>query len=410
MNRFFRLLQPTIVQASDEMPNPELRGRYFINFNVVGIPYFEENYILLETSFGSPYLILKENDWGLLLENSEFSDVIDIPRIYIDITDKFVNDKDNLFQSFVYQAIMKNQIWGRGIDGFFAGKDYYTNETLWVYLATHEEMEVFDTGAKLPNYLNVSGEITKYWRDLSGEVFKDYNNLDYFNEKNKLLTNTYPEDELNNFYSNFCKIILENTTIFGTGREYQGDNPIYNLVLNYYKNFQSDCASDALAMILGSGYTTSTSTSSSCCNSNCFNIDSTSNSTTIQKPCKELYDEAMQNWLIKMLSDKQFYYDWFMIWESEDEYIPNDVLDNKLITFINEFISLQNVLSFLPTKYKNNLNCPNIIVNDSDCNYNILKNYLNVLQYNLEDKLDENTNKIKVYGTQFAELLPKLQF
>ena len=111
-----------------------------------------------------------------------------------------------------------------------------------------------------------------------------------------------------------------------------------------------------------------------------------------------------------MLSDKQFYYDWFMIWESEDDYIPNDVLDNKLITFINEFISLQNVLSFLPSKYRNNLNCPNIIVNDSDCNYNILANYLNVLQYNLEDKLDENTNKIKVYGTQFAELLPKLQF
>ena len=50
MNHFFKYLQPTIIQATmnEELPE-QVRGRFFINFNVFGIAYFTENYILGET-------------------------------------------------------------------------------------------------------------------------------------------------------------------------------------------------------------------------------------------------------------------------------------------------------------------------------------------------------------------------
>ena len=211
MNQFFKYLQPTIIQATmnEELPE-QVRGRFFINFNVFGIAYFTENYILGETSFGAPYLILKEDNWGLQLENTTEGELLDIPRVYIDITDKFINDTDNLFQSFVAQSLMDNKIWVKGIDNFLAGKDYYTNNTLYNYLALTDQIEVPDFSVRLPDYLDTFGQLrTEYWKSLTGELYEDYNNIEYFNEKNNMLTNKFSEDELNNFYSTFCSIILK---------------------------------------------------------------------------------------------------------------------------------------------------------------------------------------------------------
>ena len=409
MNRFFNYIQPTIIQATMNEELPErVRGRYFINFNVLGIEYFDENYLLQETSYGAPYLILKEStDGALLLENSPHGELIDIPRIYIDITDKFVNDEDGLFMSFVTQAMRNNKIWVRGIDGFFGGMDFYSNYTLYNYLAVTDQVEVEDLKSRLPNYLDKYGFIqTQYWNDLSGEIFKDYTNLPYFSEKNKLTNNEYSEEELNNFYSNFCKIILEYTTIGESGKENEGNNPIYSLVLNYYKNFQNDCASSALAMVLGTAYTVAQSTQTVNCN--CSGSDSDTDA--VSPSCYALYGEAMRTWLIKMLGDTQFYQDWFMIYETEYEYFPNDLLDTRLYTFVDEFMKLGHTFSFLSNKYKKHCACPEIVYDENDCNYNILANYLKVIQYAKDDVLVPNTNKIKIYGEQFGELLPKLQF
>ena len=84
MNKFFNYLQPTIIQATMDEELPErVRGRFFVNFNVFGIPYFTENYFLLETSFGAPYLVLKEDNWGLQLEDTAEGELLDIPRIIL---------------------------------------------------------------------------------------------------------------------------------------------------------------------------------------------------------------------------------------------------------------------------------------------------------------------------------------
>lgn len=408
MNNFFKHLQPTIIQATMDEELPErVRGRFFINFNVFGIRYFDEHYILQETSFGAPYLILKEDNWGLQLEDTSEGELIDIPRIFIDITDKFVNDEDGLFQSFVTQALMDNKVWVRGIDNFFAGMDFYLNYTLYNYLALTDQVEVPDFGARLPNYLDSYGFIqTKYWKDLSGEIYENYNNIEYFNEKNNLKDTVFSEQELNDFYSTFCGLILKYTRI-DPERLASGNNPIYNLVLNYYKNYKSDCASDALAIILNSGYGFSETVKKVTCGCNSL---TSSDDSSITPSCYDLYHEAMQKWLIQMLGDYNFYEDWFYIWKNEQESMPNDILIDNLKQLINEFINQQHLLTYIKVGYKGNCECPAVSFDENECNYNILKNYLKILDWCFEEKIDANVNKTKIYGNKFGELLPKLQF
>lgn len=406
MNQFFKYLQPTIIQATmnEELPE-QVRGRFFINFNVFGIAYFTENYILGETSFGAPYLILKEDNWGLQLENTTEGELLDIPRIYIDITDKFINDTDNLFQSFVAQSLMDNKIWVKGIDNFLAGKDYYTNNTLYNYLALTDQIEVPNFSVRLPDYLDTFGQLrTEYWKPLTGELYEDYNNIEYFNEKNNMLTNKFSEDELNNFYSTFCSIILKYTKITDN-LLLDSRNQIYNLVLNYFKNFKSDEGSNALSLILNSGYSTVTTTTSTSCNCN-----SSSSNTELTPSCYDLYSTAMYNWLGTMLGDSKFYEDWFRIYKSEDDYIPNDVLIETLNIFFDEFINMQHILNFIKSSSVK-CDCPApVSFNENECNYNILKNYKKIFDWIFNEEIDSNVNKIKIYGGQFAELLPKLQF
>lgn len=406
MNKFFEYIQPTIVRASFDEELPEhIRGRYFINFNVFGIKYFEENYILSENSNNFQYLLLKENSGIFQLEDTlEAEDIIDIPRIYIDITDKFVNDNTNLFKSFVYQASLENSIWAQGIDNFLCGQDYYVNHTLYNYLALVDKLSVADFGCRLPNYLDENGFRTKYWMDMSNDPFKDYTNLDYFNEKNKILNYVFSEDQLNNFYSTFCTLILEHTKISDDTRA-SGNNPIYDLVLHYYQNFKNDSGSDAISMILGSLYSNSTTTQSGCGCNTVFN--ETTNLTN--QTCYDLYKQAMATWLKTMLGDIQFYKDWFTICLGSNV-LPNDVMIEDLITFINEFFSTHDILSFGSYIRAYNNVCPKVSYDMNDCNKNIILNYLKVLEYNKNNDLNKNKNKIKLYGEQFGDLLPSLQF
>ena len=400
-------MQPTIIQATmnEELPE-EVRGRYFINFNVFGIQYFTEKYILQETDFGASYLILKEDNWGFQLEDTDEGELIDIPRVYIDITDEFVNSESEIFSSFVAQALMNNEIWITGIDNFIGGKEYYVNKTLYNALALSDMLSETHFETRLPNYLDNYGQIqTKYWKDLSNEPYSDYTNLEYFAQKNNIVNFTYSEDELNNFYSTFCSIILKYSKI-DDEKLLEGNNPIYKLVLEYYKNFKSDCGSNAIDLILGSGYTFGTSTNNSCgCNST-----NTDDASTINESCASLYSSAMSNWLSTMLGDYQFYVDWFNIFKNDEEYIPNDILIEKLNLLFEEFLSLQHTLSFIPSKYLS-CDCPSpVSFNESECNYNIIKNYMKIFDYVFDDTLDSNVNKIKIYGSQFAGLLPNLQF
>ena len=63
-NKFFDYIQPTIIKTSNHPELPEyLRNRYLINFNILGIRYFDQYYLLKESNDGIPYLIMKEDKY-----------------------------------------------------------------------------------------------------------------------------------------------------------------------------------------------------------------------------------------------------------------------------------------------------------------------------------------------------------
>lgn len=416
MNTFYKNIQPSIIKFTDDDIFPEnVKCHYAINYNVWGIDYFFENYLLQESSDGI-FMILNEDRFNFLLEDSlDNQSSLDIPRLYILLTDNFLKD-DSKFYEFIMKASKDNEIYATGIEGFRPITDYYINTTLFNYLANINavdieinEMDEYNPSTiKFPNYLDDSGHITKYFEDLSGEVIRDYTNLNYFHKKNSLLDGSYSEDELNNFYQGVASIILANSTIQGHSELWNKQkNQIYDKVLNYYANSKVDDASIALNLILNSNYgvvNTNIMTQQNC---GC----STNSNSNLSPSCSILYEQAMPLYLKQMFGDKEFYEDWFCIYLSDEEKIPNDLLIETLELFIKEFIAIDyNLdLSQKNTLYQCDCNS-SLSLNNSSLEYKKLYNFLQILEWINLYQLDENTNKIKIYGEQFGELLPNLQF
>ena len=408
-NKFFKYLQPTIVKVTDSEIAPEnLRGKYLVNFNVVGIHYFDKYYIMGETESGQPYLILNEEaDFGFELEGPEYNNsdnIIDIPRVYIDITDKFINN-DSAFKDFIIAAISDNNVYVNGTDNFVNGVDYWINNTLANYLK--REYNTGDDLVSIPNYLTEDLAISEFFEDFYDN---DYSNLDYFKKKNDFLANDFTEEELRDFYKTFCSVILE-TTLIDDEKRSSGINPIYDTVLHYYANYKSDAASNALSLKLNSLYSNTSNTSKCSCNSslNAFlnNNGSYDLSTTT---CSDLYAAAMDTYLKQMLGDVQFYVDWFTIQFNEWDCEVNDLLIDKLQTLLNEFMDANFNISTNNSKIHSSLLCNVSTVTNTTGNSKVIENYKKVLDYVYNKFIVSNTNKIKVWGEAFGELLPLLQF
>lgn len=269
----------------------------------------------------------------------------------------------------------------------------------------------------------------------------------------KALKRTFKLDELNNLSSTFFDIINEYTTI----SDFTYPNNIYKYVIDYYKNYGNDAGLNAINLILGSTYTTTvynTSQYGCSCNSgstgNCTSLSDASsllNSITNGNisnaangnvsdistlTCADKYKAAMEQYLINMLSDINFYCDWMWTNEAENndnddseqyvvgELVPNIELIDLLIKLLTEFLDLGYNLSASKSTTKcgcHTRNCSDISdygnssSNNSHCtNCNIIENYIKVLEWTKEGKLEENKNKIIVYGKQFAHLLPGLIF
>jgi hypothetical protein len=131
-----------------------------------------------------------------------------------------------------------------------------------------------------------------------------------------------------------------------------------------------------------------------------------------------------------MLSDTDFYCCWmFMNNEELDESYPNELLIDSLIILLEEFLSLGLDLSNLGSTstsacncghskkyngYKNtNNDCSDLLNNDNGlgcANNSIITNYIKVLKWVKNNEIEENRNKIYLYGKQFAEIFPLLNF
>lgn len=433
MSNFLSYIQPTIVKFGEDPNIPvSLQNQYVINFNALGIKWFEEHFIVCES--GNGFMLQEEpmfqtticpefEPFKIMLEDSG-ANKFDIPRVYILIKEEYIND-DSKIKEYITKALTNNSIYGEGIQNFRPGIHYFVNETLYLYLTRiydslgNEKTPFIDLNddIKLPNYLVEDGSInTPIFVELTQKE-QEYSNLVHYWKKNQIVKNNFSEDQINDFYATFCKLILDMTTISGDSLATK-KNQIYNLVLHYFANHMTDAASLALNLILNTPYTTANpATSGSNCGCNGLEVSVWSSSTFSTLPtavsntstCYDLYKSSMLEWLKKMLGDDEFYRDWFII-DTEGCSFPNTDLIEQLKDLIEAFKSLGYDLDF-STKKRKNCVCPTISTSSSsDTNYKIIDDYIKVLNWVENCEIDPNINKIKVYGEKFGTLLPNLQF
>lgn len=408
-------IQPTIVKLSDSEDIPtSLHNNYMINLNIVGIKYFQENFIIQENSNGD--FIMKESyqegdpvpSFAWLLEESlSEEDVIDIPRAYIVISADLVKD-DSKLKAYTINGLIDNNVFIEGVDGFVPGKDFFINETLYRYLREFNNVEE-NEDVILPNYLNKNGEISENFVELDCRE-KDYSNIEYYYNKNKLAANTYSEEQLNDFYATFASTILEYTQIDDETRA-TPKNQVYELVLKYFANHQTDATSVALNLILNTPYANLTNGNCGCAKTGCRGSNSSITGSSETQSCYDIYIAALKNYIKTMLGDTDFYNDWFTILMPNGEYITNDTLIDALETLIHEFIALGYDLSNVGKKNSKAISCGcSNISYSSTADYSVLLNYLNILDWLRNCNMQYNLNKTKIYGEKLGEIFPYLQF
>ncbi len=442
MDLFKNLLQPTIVHFGKNSTY-QISDEYLLNYNVVQIDWFKNNSIVLEDGFGilvledaddlNPYSD-SDNDAMDIMEDGvkdrdNLETVLDLPRIYFRLSDKFlVHNKfttPNVINSFIISLLQLSDTdddltiaryiaTGNEYDNtsLIPGVDYFINETLATYLIEVEleidnDKLITDPEVKtivhtlrsitLPDYLTSSSQIKYPWVELTKEESTN-TDLEYYFDKN-LVSTLHDENAIRNFMTSFCQTILDHNN----GKEIPVSditNTIYKKTLEFFANNKFDLALANLNLIMGTTVTTEViNTLSNCCKQN-------------EQPesCSSLYISAMESWLKQLLSDTEFYWEWMMIENEDGNKEPNPVLIKQLMYLLNGFISLNLDLSFSKgSKYSCNTSC-NKTSQVSSNNYNVLEKYKNVLSYVRDCKISSNVNKIKLYGGQFAEVLPKLMF
>jgi hypothetical protein len=275
---------------------------------------------------------------------------------------------------------------------------------------------------------------------ISGIKIKDIDNISYFIYKNKAIENNqFNDDELDKLNSTFMKIIQTYSDMYGNAID--SLDFVYQNVIDYYANGQYDDAIILMNSIFNTQLTTSVTANCGCnSQSDCTSV--ASGTSTINTgtdlvslhtaTCTDKYKAAMYQWLIQMLSDINFYCNWmFTTVEDEDNItIPDEELIDNLIELLTEFLNANYDLSNLKgcksacncghsKKYFSNKttgDCADIMnngigVNVDNCSYyTIIENYIKALNWVKNNQIDENKNKIYVYGKQFAEIFPLLSF
>lgn len=437
MDLFKNRIQPTIVHISNNT-DYVISNKYLLNYNVVQIDWFKNNslvledgmgIVLLETSNTDNPLSASSNDAMFLMNDETDPDkgVLDLPRIFFLINDNFIDANGNFYtpdviNSFIISLLQLSDsesahtvsnIIGTGntYNGvtILPGVDYFINKTLADYLISND-LGIDDEGlldptsdiynivvnirkAELPNYLNDNSDIKSPWVSLTSEEL-NITDFEYFYNLNIVNDYNISEDDIRNFYPTFCKVILDANSYKSFADVI---NVRYKAVLEYFANSKTDTTSQMINLILGSVYSGSTvvNTASSLCN--CGNKTNSPIST-----CASLYSDAMLEYLKQMLGASDFYYNWFF--ENKE---PNYELIRCLKYLISQFLSLNLDLSFVTSDV---CVCKNADSSKSNANYDIIRKYDKVLSWVRSCEIPNNINKIKLYGSQFGELLPKLQF
>ena len=251
----------------------------------------------------------------------------------------------------------------------------------------------------------------KYLYDINN---KDMRNLEWFYHINNLQDYEYSREELCNIPKTFFTIINDNAMVQNPETV---KNQIYDKIVKYYANGGWDDAFINLNLILNSTIPTTLPSSKLNCGCNGGNGnglgDGTANGLT---SCADLYKNAIDEWLKKMLADDEFYKDWFFTIISGMCPTPNVEMIDPLIDLLTEYVDSNlggvpgNGGRFNPNRgYNifNHMNCCNDCSGD-DTYKNIILHYIEVLKAVKNNDIDANKNMIRIYGEEFAGILPYL--
>ena len=436
MDLFKNLFQPTIVHIG-ENTEYKLSNIYCLNYNVVQIDWFQNNSIVLEDGTGIVLLETADinnpysdsaNDVNALLDDGIVENnktVLDIPRIYFPITEKFYNNgvlgTPITINSFIISLLQLSDkeskesiadlvINGNIDDALVPGEDYFINKTFADYLISYcldiEDESLVDPNSdigqkiskirsiQLPNYLKENADINEPWVVLSEDEQSNTDLLHYMT-LNKYEKYGVTDDTLKEFYVSFVNGILNfniSKPILNT------KDALYKVVLDYFSASQNDETINKIDLVLGSTYSgQQVNTASSYCN--CKG----SSNASMTDSCATLYANAMLEHLKMMLADPEFYCSWMF----DDDNVKDDLIEylKYLILRLKDkgFTLLTNTNRF-------NCPCPTTTGANDEKNYKILDNYIKVLDFIHQCNVRPNINKIKQWGSQFGELLPKLYF
>lgn len=250
----------------------------------------------------------------------------------------------------------------------------------------------------------------KYLYDINN---KDMRNLEWFYHMNNWIDYEYSREELCNIPKTFFTIINDNAMVQNPETV---KNQIYDKIVKYYANGGWDDALVNLNLILNSTIPTTLPSSKLNCGCNGGNGnglgDGTANGLT---SCADLYKNAIDEWLKKMLADDEFYKDWFFTIISGMCPTPNVEMIDPLIDLLTEYVDNNlggpnNNGRFNPNRgydIFNHMNCCNDC-SGNDTYKNIILHYIEVLKVVKNNDIDANKNMIKIYGEEFAGILPYL--
>lgn len=376
-----------------------------------------------------PNIMLYNETYYLVISNILGFNNSPAHALFIKINDKIFKE-DNDLQIFFHSLTQSksidelSELIADGIPNeFVLGRDYFLSCSLWNYFMNYNNdnpYKIIKENAddyRLPDYFD------DQYNRINEILYIDVadTNLRYFYDINKIKDFEFTIEELKNFVSTFCGIILDNTKFTNI---VDTKNLIYKYVLEYFRNNLKDNTSIALDLIFNNTILNDTNAKNSCCNNiqnstnneitNMISIIGTSGATNIS--CKEIYEKSMLAYLIKMLGDHNFYCDWFFIEFNENiDPTPNLVLIKKLKKLFEEFRELGYALYWGSGDDNcgcshRNLSNNSSILNISKENYVIFENYYKVLLYNENDEVCENKNKIKIYGESFGTILPYIYY
>lgn len=298
----------------------------------------------------------------------------------------------------LYYAYISNILGGYADDGYLKGiyvnlnDEFLNNTNLEDYVKNFTINSEIIEGIILSPKINPEIDV----KDISFYNILASTDYSYYSKLNEILNSSeINEDDINNLYQTFAKIINYYAFITDMSLTTQ----IYKNVLKFYANGQYDETLNNLNLILNTStynYNNTANYKTCGCPQNSLSGDNT----TKVLSCVDSYKNALNLYLIQMFGDIDFYNNFFFIEDGE----PNSDMIDYLIDLLEAFLKLD-VFGKNISK-TSHCKCPDIDKNDQY--KKIVENYIKVLNWIKNCQIEENTNKIKVYGKDFGEIFPNL--